>query len=462
MKRVYNLFLGLLLSSLACLVIASCHDDKVIFIDPEAQETPEETPDEQAPEYHPLDFKVAPPKSDTTVLQYSELLLLVSFSDKCDISLQVDGNEVFHSAKQNLFRHKLPTDEPGNHKVVISAATDSSKLDAEFSYLVMPVVKLDVTPIMTDELIEYADTLVMNIDCNIACQISVKLDGKNLDTRTFAESYQVIVPTNIKMGGHQIEILASDDNSSDNFDFPFVVSLPLIHMVDVELAEGGSAFYMGAESSKDALNYDPDAQKDESPAHKVLLTNPYSIGKFEVTQKLWEAVTGSNPSETKDYNSPVTNILWSDVVAFLNKLNDITDMEYRFPTEAEWEFAARGGILDEQSYISGVGKPKNFVWYFETSDGQIHRVGTLMPNELGIYDMSGNVKEWVYDFMAPYNLNNEENPETDPTGKNGKFHITRGGSFSDDLKFCRVSYRTNSGESIRYENIGVRLALSKK
>lgn len=223
-------------------------------------------------------------------------------------------------------------------------------------------------------------------------------------------------------------------------------ALPKIEMVYVR----GGTFTMGATSEQGS-----DANsKREKPAHNVTLGG-YYIGKYEVTQKLWEAVMGSNPSYFKGENLPVENVSWYDVQEFLRKLNAMTGKNYRLPTEAEWEFAARGGNSSRGYKYSGGNDPRSVAWY-DGNSVQTHTVGTKLPNELGIYDMSGNVWEWCSDFYGDYSSSAQRNPKGP---FNGTERVFRGGCWYDLVNASRVSCRSGNTPSTRYNDIGFRLAM---
>ena len=231
-------------------------------------------------------------------------------------------------------------------------------------------------------------------------------------------------------------------------------NLPDIAMVYVS----GGTFTMGATSEQGSDAYDW-----EKPAHSVTLSG-YYIGKYEVTQALWEAVMGSNPSKFKGDNLPVECVSWDDVQEFLRKLNAMTGKRYRLPTEAEWEFAARGGNSSRGYKYSGSNNIDNVAWYTDNSGSRTHAVGTKSPNELGIYDMSGNVWEWCQDWYSGSYYGSS--PRTNPQGPNsgsyselrGDCRVIRGGCWGNDAGDCRVSYRFRSPNAC-YDYLGFRLAL---
>lgn len=213
----------------------------------------------------------------------------------------------------------------------------------------------------------------------------------------------------------------------------------------------GGAFTMGA-----TIEHIEEAEDDEKPAHKVSLSN-YYIGQTEVTQALWEAVMGSNPSEfILDAKCPVENVSWDDCQLFIQKLNALTGENFRLPTEAEWEYAARGGSNSAGHKFAGNANIEKVAWYDEISDGKTHPVAKKNPNELGLYDMSGNVSEWCYDGYDKYSSIYQQNPKGLATTSN---RIYRGGSWDDFSGFCRVSYRNYDVSSTRSSYVGLRLAL---
>jgi formylglycine-generating enzyme required for sulfatase activity len=204
-----------------------------------------------------------------------------------------------------------------------------------------------------------------------------------------------------------------------------------------------------------------DCYSDENPKHNVTLSD-YYVGRYEVTQGLWKAVMGSNPSsDCGSYgigdNYPVYCVSWNQVQTFITALNDMTEKNYRLPTEAEWEFAARGGNSSQGYKYSGSNTIGDVAWYSGNSGSSTHIVGTKVPNELGIYDMSGNVWEWVNDWYGSYS----NGAQTDPIGpSSGSFRVIRGGSWRYGAGICRVSFRNNNYPDYRNSDLGFRLAVS--
>ena len=212
----------------------------------------------------------------------------------------------------------------------------------------------------------------------------------------------------------------------------------------------GGSFDMGATSEQGS-----DAYSDEQPVHRVSLSS-YRIGKYEVTQELWEAVMGSNPSHFKGARHPVENVSWDDCQTFINKLNELTGQNFRLPTEAEWEFAARDGNSSRGYKYSGSNNVDNVAWYYGNSGNTTHNVGTKSPNELGIYDMSGNVWEWCSDWKGDYSSASQTNPKGPYSGS---CRVNRGGSCCSIDSDCRVSIRLSRASGDRDRGLGLRLCL---
>ncbi len=230
-----------------------------------------------------------------------------------------------------------------------------------------------------------------------------------------------------------------------NPEYPLQIQKILQDMV---LVEGGT-FMMGSEKGHD----------DEKPVHKVTVPT-FQIGKYPVTQAQWQAVMGNNPSRFIGCEDcPVETVSWDDAKEFIEKLNELTGKKFRLPSEAEWEFAARGGIKSKGFEYAGSNDVEEVAWYGNNSDGKTHLVGEKKANELGLYDMSGNVWEWCeddwhssYESAPSDGMAWKAQPRTDR-------RLVRGGSCGHDNYFCRVVFRGSGDAYSRYSHFGLRLAL---
>jgi len=227
----------------------------------------------------------------------------------------------------------------------------------------------------------------------------------------------------------------------------------------------GGSFMMGSPEGE------KDAHDDEKPQHLVTVPDFY-IGQYPVTQALWKIVMADkNPSNFQGDDRPVENVSWDDAQAFMEVLNRITKSfrlegyYYRLPTEAEWEYAARGGQYHAEGYkYAGSDRLKDVGWFDENSGQETKPVGLKYPNQLGIYDMSGNVREWCEDWYGGtgyYQDCKSKEPVENPTGpKSGSYRVDRGGSWFNVALFCRAAYRDYFTPGHRDSNLGFRLALS--
>ena len=201
-----------------------------------------------------------------------------------------------------------------------------------------------------------------------------------------------------------------------------------------------------------------DGDSDEKPTHRVTVSSFY-MGATEVTQGLWKAVMGSNPSDIKGNNLPVWDVSWHDCQSFIRKLNQLTGKNYRLPTEAEWEYAAGGGENYRTKwagtdYESSIG---DYAWHCFNSNNTAHTVASKSPNRLGLYDMSGNVWEWCSDWASEYSSYSQ----TNPTGaSSGSDRVHRGGSWGIVEKDSRTANRGYNMPSFRHFTIGFRLVSS--
>ena len=226
---------------------------------------------------------------------------------------------------------------------------------------------------------------------------------------------------------------------------PFTINGVLFNMICVE----GGTFQMGATPEM------KEPHDDEKPVHQVTLST-YYIGETEVTQALWKAVMDNNPSHFKGDNNPVEYVSWDDCQTFVQKLSQMTGKKFRLPTEAEWEFAARGGNKSQEYQYSGSNNLDEVAWYVENSCNKTHPVAQKKANELGLYDMSGNIFEWCQDWYGGYS----SQAQTNPTGPDSASHrVFRGGSWDGRARGCRSSGRGSAWPGNWGDYLGLRLVL---
>ncbi|MFN0202370.1 MAG: formylglycine-generating enzyme family protein, partial [Bacteroidia bacterium] len=219
--------------------------------------------------------------------------------------------------------------------------------------------------------------------------------------------------------------------------------------------EGGT-FMMGSN----------DGSSDEKPVHSVTVSSFY-MGKYEVTQAEWQEIMGNNPSSFKGDNLPVENVSWEDVQVFIQKLNQKTGCKYRLPSEAEWEYAARGGNKSKGYLYAGSNTIGDVAWYSENAGSKTHVVGSKDPNELGICGMSGNVWEWCEDWYAEkyYDYCKKNSITNNPILRNknnqnleiSEYRICRGGSWGLNANYCRATLRFRVVPTYQYFIVGFRL-----
>ena len=248
-----------------------------------------------------------------------------------------------------------------------------------------------------------------------------------------------------------VALFATLSCKAQDASLTFTVNGITFKMLPVE----GGTFTMGATAEQGS-----DAHDNEKPTHSVTLSS-YYMGETEVTQALWQAVMGSNPSYYKGNNLPVETVSWDDCQQFVTKLNQLlagqlNGRRFALPTEAQWEYAARGGNKSRGYKYSGSNRIKDVAWYTETTnDNGTKPVGTKQANELGLYDMSGNVWEWCSDWYGSYG----SGAQTNPTGStSGSLRVFRGGSWSSFARRCRVSIRFDDSPVYRYSYLGLRLS----
>ena len=231
------------------------------------------------------------------------------------------------------------------------------------------------------------------------------------------------------------------DDSDKNFGQQLVESIKMVYV------EGGE-FMMGATSEQGGY-----VKEEEKPAHKVKLSSFY-ISKYEITQAQYQAIMGTQYNGFEGERRPVENVSWNDAMKFCEKLSARSGRNYTLPTEAQWEFAARGGTKSQGYKYSGSNAVGDVAWYGNNSSRTTHAVGAKAPNELGIYDMSGNVGEWCDEWYGVYSSDAVTNP-TGPVSGDGR--VIRGGSWYDVDVLCCVSFRYKGDQSGIYNEIGFRV-----
>ena len=269
-------------------------------------------------------------------------------------------------------------------------------------------------------------------------------------TRTFGEKPVVLNEKLMEKTQQQTSWMSQSSHSSTiGGKITFTVDGVSFDMMPVS----GGTFRMGATKSTDS-----DASGDEGPLHDVTLSD-YYIGKTEVTQSLWHAVMGTNPSHFRGDNLPVESVSWDDCQEFIRKLNAKTGKDFRLPTEAEWEYASRGGNRSRGYKYSGSDNIGSVAWYDGNSNSTTHPVAGKQSNELGIYDMSGNVWEWCGDRYGSYSSSSQTNPNGAASGDR---RVVRGGSWGSYPGGCRPGDRVINAPGYRLNCEGFRIALPVK
>ena len=408
---------------------------------------------------------------DMTPISVSLLSAMASVSITCPtpaVSLYVDKKAVGNSPWSGSLKegmHLLEARKSGyrSQQKTIQLA-QQQKLDVTFDELVAIQGNLSVNykPFGADVYVDgkklgqsprvFNGLLVGNH------QVEVRKDGYATDRKIIAISEGQTASITGTLASYAVASSSSNTSgyssgSSSMASASNAISIPVKDGISIEMVkvEAGT-FMMGATSEmKDPYYW-------EKPVHQVTLTNDYYMGKYEVTQALWQAVMGNNPSHFKGDNLPVEKVSWNDCQEFISKLNSLTGRKFRLPTEAEWEYAARGGKKSRGYQYSGSRKISDVAWYDGNSGSKTHPVGTKQANELGIYDMSGNVYEWCQDWHGSYSSSSQ----TNPTGSDsGSSRVIRGGCWRSYALNCRLSFRFNITPDDYLYNLGLRLVLSE-
>ena len=284
--------------------------------------------------------------------------------------------------------------------------------------------------------------IMLVLDCSSSLQSNGdKFTEMKKHVKSFIETLAQALSENEEGGGSAPG--AGDSTSESKV---YTVNGVSFKMISVE----GGMFTMGATAEQES-----DAYENEKPTHPVRLSS-YAIGETEVTQELWEAVMGTNPSHFSGNQLPVEYVSWDDCQTFITKLNQLTGAKFRLPTEAEWEFAARGGKKSLGYKYAGSNTIGDVAWYDGNSSGTSHAVAQKQPNELGLYDMSGNISEWCQDWYGSYS----SAAQTDPTGPTtGAHRVVRGGDYFYNARISHVSGRYELAPHKPSTNLGLRLAL---
>ena len=246
---------------------------------------------------------------------------------------------------------------------------------------------------------------------------------------------------------------------ADTMDISDEQKIVVRNLVANLVSVSGGTFRMGAQNSDpQSDNYDTEARDNECPVHEVTLSN-YYIGKFEITQREWRTIMGDELDWPEQYGRgddfPAYNVSRTEALRFVEKLSAMTRLPFRLPTEAQWEFAARGGSNSLHDRFSGSNDVDEVAWHKENANGTLHPVGGKLPNELGLHDMSGSLWEWCLDTYGPY----PSTPQTDPLADSGSPFVLRGGAWTYFPTYCRVTCRDSFSGDDASVSVGFRVAM---
>ena len=405
-------------------------------------------------------------KGDMTPISVSLVSALATLSVSCPtpaVSLYVDKKSVGSlpwsgNLKEGMHLLEVRKDGYRSQQKTIQLA-QQQKLDVAFEALsaIQGNLSVNFKPFGSDV---YVDGVKVGQSPRVFNGVLVGNHNVEIRKSGYATSRQTVTISEGQTASISGSLTSSTSSSSANTlssssSSPSgnTITIPVKNGISIEMVkvEAGS-FNMGATPEMENP-YD-----SEKPVHRVTLTNNYYIGKYEVTQALWQAVMGSNPSGFKGDNLPVEEVSWNECQDFISKLNAMTGKRFRLPTEAEWEYAARDGNKSRGYQYSGSNTLGDVAWYSGNSSSRTHAVGTKQPNELGIYDMAGNVWEWCQDWYGSYS----SSPQTNPTGAVYELYpVYRGGSWNSSARDCRTSYREYFTPVFRNIDLGLRLVLSE-
>lgn len=246
---------------------------------------------------------------------------------------------------------------------------------------------------------------------------------------------------------------------ADTMDISDEQKIVVRNLVANMVSVSGGTFRMGAQNSDpQSDNYDTEARDNENPVHEVTLSN-YYIGKFEITQREWRTIMGDELDWPEQYGRgddfPAYNVSRTDALRFVERLSAMTRLPFRLPTEAQWEYAARGGNNSQHYRYSGSNDVDEVAWHKENANGSLHPVGGKLSNELGLHDMSGSLWEWCLDTYGPY----PSTPQTDPLADSGSPFVLRGGAWTYFPTYCRVTCRDSFSGNDASVSVGFRVAM---
>ena len=383
-----------------------------------------------------------------------------------EVNEESDIDKKIAKLKEEITKHSNDYPAEGYYELGL-AYSEKGELDDAVSHF---MIAIDKKPDYADAYHALAKALCNKTDYNKAWEYIEKSillkpdDSEMLMTRCQIYKNKGLIENAKKDAEHGIKLATKAENADlltkfrrlqaelsgikDTDETPIEISVgkETFRMVKVK----GGVFTMGATAEQG-----DEAYPIESPTHSVLLDN-YCIGETVVTQSLWKAVMGDNPSRFKDDNLPVEGVSWDDAQEFVNRLNHETNRTFRLPTEAEWEYAARGGSKSRGYKYSGSDNLDVVAWYNGDSGGKTHPVKGRRANELGLYDMSGNVWEWCQDWIGVYSGDAQLNPQGPSSGSD---RVLRGGSWGSLARYCRVSYRGSDTPMLHLNGVGFRLVM---
>ena len=372
---------------------------------------------------------------------YVYCLLKDETTRELTITNSVDGSDI-------RFKRSFPaTAFVAGQSGYITAPTEDT--NRGWTVIAPPFINLSATSVSMEA---SASTKTVSVESNVSytasssanwLETSVSSDRKKLTLKASENTFTTARTATVTLSGEELTKKITVTQAGYAPDLTFIVSGVTFKMIWVK----AGTFQMGKAGSEDVA----------TPVHQVTLTKDYYMGETEVTNALWKAVMGSVPSKKNTGDSyPVENINYEDCQSFLTKLNQLTGQTFRFPTEAEWEFAAKGGTQSKGYTYAGSNTIDDVAWYTNNSSSTTHPVAQKKANELGLYDMSGNVWEWCLDWSDSYS----SSAQTDPTGAaSGSYRVLRGGSWYNVATYCRVAYRGADTPAIRDRSNGFRLAL---